>query len=148
MKRHTLILALLAFAVATMGQDGCETNGTETVPRDTTGSAPSTESGGKPSAEIDTKCDYLLGDFTDNSPKGYQFVGQAKIRNTGTGDVRVRVSGRWEQLGSDPLRQKKTVTVREGRTRVVRLKLLGTGDQVSAHQSAEGECKVTAKIVG
>lgn len=150
MTKPRLVIGLLLFALLTTGQDSCDTS----TPDKITGNTGTTEledteeAPAKPSADVDPKCDYLLGDFASGTEKGYKFVGSAKITNTGGGDIKVRVTGRWEQLGSDPIREQKTVTVREGKSRTVRLKVLATQDQISAHQSADGECKVTGKIVG
>jgi hypothetical protein len=46
------------------------------------------------------------------------------------------------------VRTSKTVTVREGKRRTVQLKVLATSGQINAHQSADGDCRVRAKIVG
>lgn len=139
MRRPLILLLTALFALATMGQESCDTaTEPEKVPRaqnaDEDSDRPS-----EPAAEITGKCDYLLGD--------YRFVGSADIANTGSGPVRVRVTATWEQLGERPIRQRKTVTVREGDTRRVRFKVPATVDQISAHQSADGECKVRGKIV-
>ena len=151
MMRRLLIAALLiAFALATMGAESCDTTTSEPAKVSTSDSNP--EAAGDeaaapdPKADIQSTCDYVLGDFT-TGPSGYRALGQAKIHNTGNIGVKVRLTARWEQLGTSPLRMKKTVRVRRGHTRTLRFTLSLTQDQVDLHQSADAECKVTGKIV-
>lgn len=86
------------------------------------------------------RCDYLLG-------SEYRFVGGGRLRNDGTEDARVKVTFTWMLLGSDPVKESKTVNVPAGRGRDVQVSLPATGDQIDAHQSAEGECRTNSVVL-
>lgn len=137
----TLIVGFALGAGAAGGSD----DDTEPVaaataePADRATPTPEPEPAPDPSATAERICDYLLDP--------YLFVGQAKIRNTGNVGVKVRLVATWQRLGLDAVRAEKTVRVTTGDTRRVKFDVPATVDDIAAHQSAQGECRVKTEIV-
>jgi hypothetical protein len=88
----------------------------------------------------------VLGDFSE-SARGYRFLATADLENTGNIGVVVRVTATWDQLGGAPVQMIKTVKVWPTAKRPVPFERVVSQDQLSRHQSAEGKCNVTAKVV-
>lgn len=96
---------------------------------------------GEPDVSHRLKCDYLLGD------SDYRFVGGGRVKNDGPSDVRVRVNFTWIMLGSDPVKHSETVRVPSGQGRDVQVSVPASIDEISAHQSADGECRSNARVL-
>lgn len=146
MRRLTTLVALLALAGATMGQDSCGTEtedaatDTEETTRSSSGEDKSTTP--DPEASVESNCDYLL-DFDSGS----KFIAGGTITNTGNIGVVVRFSASWTLLGSTPVRAEKRVRIRPGQEREVQLARPASTSQIDAHQSADGKCKADGTIV-
>src|SRR5712692_5381359 len=56
-------------------------------------------------------CSYVLGDFTEHTATGYRFIGSTKIHNTGNVGIKVRVTMKWDQVGTNPITRVSTVKV-------------------------------------
>ncbi len=82
-----------------------------------------------PSGTYSHSCDYVLGDFSDNTASGYRFVAQAVIRNTGNIGTVDTVTARWFQAGGKPVVGSKTVQVKAGAS-----KRVGLTEQVSQNE--------------
>lgn len=158
MKHKGIALALLGFALVTMGQEGCET-ATEDAPleeRQQDDGGSSDGGGGDDAVRADPKgdynlnCDYVLGDFNESGDpaKGFRFLGGGTVSNEGNIGIRVRVTFRWQQLGVSPVVERKTLRVPVGRVREVNVTVPATQDQIDLHQSADGKCSARATIVG
>jgi len=94
-----------------------------------------------PDAEYDLTCDYLLGD------PDYSFVAGGDVTNTGNIGVVAEVKVSWTLLGSDPVTTTKSIRLKPGKTKDVQISLPASMDQIDAHQSADGDCDVTAAMV-
>lgn len=95
-----------------------------------------------PQAESTTNCDYLLGvDGPD------RFVAGAAVENTGEVGVVAELRAEWKLLGSEPLVKKKKVRVQPGQSRDVNISVEAQGEQIDAHQSAEGDCEADVKLL-
>jgi hypothetical protein len=100
-----------------------------------------------PDADYTSVCDYLLGDFSDNTRTGYRFVADADITNTGNIGIVVRVNVSWRQIGTNPVKASKTAKIKVGSSKTVHITEPATGDEILAHQSADSRCKVAVLIV-
>ena len=94
-----------------------------------------------PKASFSGNCDYLLGNFESNDPKGYRFVFGGRVENTGNVGITGEVIGIFEQIGTKPVRVTKNVRVDAGKTRRVNATHLATQDEIDMHQSADSECR-------
>lgn len=100
-----------------------------------------------PDGESDLQCAYSLGELDIDNPN-YTFIGGGAIRNTGNIGTEVRVRITWDQLGADPIRFTKTYRLKPAASRNVKATVPATQSQIDLHQSADGDCKATAKITG
>lgn len=100
----------------------------------------------EPDAKYDSRCNYILGDFTE-SASGYRFVADAQIRNTGNIGIIARATAIWDQIGTDAVKATKTIRVPTGKTRKVQFTVVAAQSQIDLHQSAEAECRVRVSIV-
>jgi hypothetical protein len=99
-----------------------------------------------PDASYESNCAYVLGDFSESS-SGFRFLATADVENTGNIGVVLRVTATWNQLGGAPVRMMKTVKIRRTASRSVPFARVASSDEIDRHQSADGKCKVKAKIV-
>jgi len=101
-----------------------------------------------PDGTYSSSCDYLLGDFTEYTPKGFRFVADATLHNTGNIGTVTKVTAIWFQAGGGKITESKTVKVKAGHNkRVGFLKQVG-GDEIDLIQAIDGkQCRVAAAIV-
>lgn len=101
----------------------------------------------EPDGEYELNCDYLL-DFDEslNGNDNHKFVGGGTLTNTGNVGIKVRVAFKWRLLGQNPLIVKKTYKVKRNQEREINVTVPVTGEQIDAHQSADGDCDVKVKI--
>src|SRR5262249_54076873 len=64
-----------------------------------------------PDGRYSSQCDYVLGDFTENTPTGYRLVAGTTIHNTGNVGIKTDVVAHWLRLGTSPVTEKKQVQV-------------------------------------
>lgn len=148
MRKSAAAVVLVVFALVTMGQEGCETTTEDRPLEESPGQgANGQEAKARPDGAYDLACDYVLGDLNE-SEQGFRFVGGGTIRNKGNIGIRVRVTFRWQQLGSTALVERKTYRVPVGKTREVNVTRPATGDEIDLHQAADGKCSARATIVG
>lgn len=144
-------LTLIAIALALMGQeDSCSTDTDQPAKDATQNGAPEKEEAPvtpEPDGEFNMNCDYLLGDFSEGSDSGLKFVAGGTVKNTGNVGIVVRARVRWQQLGTDPILEERTVRLRPGRQKRVNITRLATSNEIDAHQSADGDCKPAVTIV-
>jgi hypothetical protein len=102
-----------------------------------------------PDASFSSSCDYVLGNFTSHTKKGYRFIGQAEIHNTGNISVVADVKARWVQVGSRPISKAKRVTIDWKRSATVNFTVPVGQDEISLHQAYNGDtpCKITVNLV-
>ncbi|HZG49488.1 MAG TPA: hypothetical protein VEY90_08210 [Thermoleophilaceae bacterium] len=100
-----------------------------------------------PDGRYNFNCDYLLGDFTEGTEQGFKFVAGGTVENTGNIGIVIRVRARWQQLGSDRILEERRVRLKVGRRKRVNISRLASSGEIDAHQFAEGDCSVGAKIV-
>ena len=62
--------------------------------------------------------------------------------------VTVRVTVRWTLLGEDPVKTAQRVRLPASSSKDIQIRVPATGDQIDAHQSADGECEPNAEVVG
>ena len=91
-------------------------------------------------------CDYVLGDFTE-SARGFRFVANADLKNTGEIGIVVRLAAQWKQGGKGPIKVVKTVKVPIGRTKNVGITRIATADEIDLHQATDQGCTVKASII-
>lgn len=94
-----------------------------------------------PQLEFVNNCDYR-DDLNE-----YSFVASGTLTNTGNIGIIVRFKAEWKLLGSDPVTTAKTVRIKPGRDKDVQVSQPVTGEQIDAHQSADGECETDVEIV-
>jgi hypothetical protein len=101
-----------------------------------------------PSGTYSSSCDYVLGDFSDNTASGFRFVAQAVIKNTGNIGTVDTVTARWFQAGTAPVVASKTVKVLAGSSKRVGLTEEVSQDQIDLIQSLGygDNCKVKVTI--
>lgn len=153
-KATAIVGITLLFAWATMGADSCSTesgDSADVADSATDGGAneeiPSAPAKPEPDGQYNLTCDYLLGDFTEGTDAGFKFVAGGTVKNTGNIGIVARARARWQQLGSAPLLEERTLRVAVGRTKRVAITRLGTQSEIDAHQSANGDCSTSVKIV-
>jgi hypothetical protein len=121
-----------------------------TTPAPSTSAAPTSDAPptAKPDGTYTSSCDYVLGNFTDNTRAGFRFIADAQMHNTGNiGTVNV-IKAAWFQGGGKALTQSKTVKVPAGHSMRSGITLEGTQDQIDLIQTLSGKnCKVTVTIV-
>ena len=148
--------------IATFNQ-GVETAGSalaradELLGRSEAGEAKAPDEGATPEAEptqaapvadgrFSSTCDYVLGDFTESS-RGFRFVANANLKNTGEIGIVVRLAAQWKQGGKGPIKVVKIVKVPVGRTQNVGITRIATGDEIDLHQATDQGCTVKASII-
>jgi hypothetical protein len=99
-----------------------------------------------PDGRIESVCDYLLGNFTETR-RGYRFVADATVRNTGNVGIVVKLTGTWDQIGGAPVKVVKTVSVPTEGRKIVHLLRVASSDEIDRHQSANSRCNVKATII-
>lgn len=101
-----------------------------------------------PDGTYEDSCDYVLGDFTENTTKGFRFIADATLTNTGNiGTINV-VKAVWFLGGGDKLVKTKKVKLPQGATRRVGFSVPVNSDQIDLIQSLSGDdCKVTVTMV-
>lgn len=97
-----------------------------------------------PDGEYDLTCDYSLGG--DDTPD-YRFIGGGTIENTGNIGMRVRVTYKWRLLGQGYHTERRTYRLKPGQSRDVDVSVPATSEQISAHQSADSDCKTSVKML-
>lgn len=150
MRRWLVRLALIAIAASVMGQqDSCSTKTDEPADIATDESRRDANGGPvpRPDGRFDITCDYLLGDFTEGTEAGYKFVAGGSVRNTGNIGIVVRVRVRWQQLGTNPILEERTIRLRPGRQKRLNITRLASQNEIDAHQSANADCAAAVKIV-
>ena len=103
-----------------------------------------------PNAEYSKSCDYILGDFSEHTNTGFRFVAGAEITNSGNIGVVVEVVATFKQLGSDPIRLKKTAKIPTGATKQVGFTDKVGQQEINLIQAAQDQgsiCNVKATIV-
>jgi hypothetical protein len=93
-----------------------------------------------PDGEYDLNCDYVL-------EPSYRFIGGGTIENTGNIGIRVRVTYKWRLLGQGSHIEQRTYRLKPGQSREVDVSVPATGEQISAHQSADSDCKTSVKML-
>lgn len=101
----------------------------------------------RPDGKYTFRCNYILGDFTSNTPSGYRFVADATVTNTGNVGTISRVTAIWDQVGTEAVKSTKTIRVKAGGKRKVGFTLPVSQEQIDLHQSADGECTVRSRII-
>lgn len=154
MRRLLAMLLALALAMATMGQESCDTGESETADTDTTEATEPTGDGEEeepatpdPEADVESSCDYLLSFSDDYSTSAHKFVAGATITNTGNIGVVVRLKATWTLLGGEPVTAEKTARIKRGGEREIQISKPATDNQIDAHQSANGKCKAKGTII-
>jgi hypothetical protein len=99
-----------------------------------------------PAGTYSHSCDYILGDFSDNTSSGFRFVAQAVIHNTGNIGTVDLVTARWFQAGTAPVVATKTVQVKAGASKRVGLTEQVTSDQIDLIQSLGYGDNCTVKV--
>jgi len=146
-------------AVATTDQDGTEdvSDRSEAVeiseptapPSPSPSPSPTTEAP-DPDAEYSSSCDYILGDFTENTRTGYRFIAGADVENTGNVDITVEMVASFEQLGGAPIRLTEEAGLRVGQSRSIQVTEPVGSDEIDLVQSAQDDgefCKVVVRLV-
>lgn len=103
----------------------------------------------EPDNEFSFTCDYVLGDFTENSKSGYRFLADAELDNTGNIGTVTKITATWYLGGGDKIVKSKTVKVPTGAAgQRVGFTVPATQDQIDRHQSLDGDntCKVEATL--
>jgi hypothetical protein len=102
-----------------------------------------------PQGQFTLNCDYELGDFGDSGDPnlGFRFIAGGDIRNTGNVGLVVRVTYRWKMLGQPTVKVSKNYRLSVDKTREIDFSMPVTGEQIDAHQSADGECSARAKYI-
>lgn len=88
-----------------------------------------------------SRCDYLLGDFTE-SASGYRLVADATLTSEANIGTINRVTALWDQIGGPPVKVTKTVRLRAGAKRKVGFTEVVSQDVIDRHQSADADCRV------
>jgi hypothetical protein len=99
-----------------------------------------------PSGTYSHSCDYVLGDFSDNTASGFRFVAQAVIHNTGNIGTVDTVTARWFQAGTSPVVASKTVQVKAGASKRVGLTEEVSQDQIDLIQSLGYDSNCVVKV--
>jgi hypothetical protein len=99
----------------------------------------------EPEIDDSLTCDYLLGDSLDDDD--YRFVAGGTVSNDGGKGAVVRVRASWKLLGEKPVKVSRQFRVKALQEREWQVKVPATQDQIDAHQSAEGECDTSAKLI-
>lgn len=92
------------------------------------------------------RCDYVLGDFTDNTSTGYRLIASARLKNTGNIGTISRVTAIWDRLGTDPLKKTKTVRLASGKSVTVNFTIPIDQATLDLVQAADGDCRVRSAI--
>jgi hypothetical protein len=103
-----------------------------------------------PDGTFGSSCDYILGDFSENTSTGFRFVAGADIENTGNVGIVVDVKATFKQLGGKPIELKKTEKVDFGESKSVQMtKEVGSNeiDLIQAAQDSGDICTVDVEIV-
>lgn len=101
-----------------------------------------------PDGTYTSSCDYVLGDFSDHTPKGFRFVADATLHNTGNVGTVTEVKAVWFQAGGGKVTETKTVRIRPGQHKRVGITKLVGQDEIHLIQALDGDdCKVTASMV-
>lgn len=147
-----LAIAAVLFALATVGaEDYASTD--DPKPLNSEEPARQADEEPVPQAKTDGKydlaCAYEIGGGTADDPfAGYRFTAGGTLENTGTTNIRVRVTYQWKRLGSSPKRVRKVYRVQTGQTRDVNVSVKASQPDISAHQNADAACSATARILG
>ena len=96
-----------------------------------------------PEVRSDLVCDYNID--VSGSNDGGAFIAGGTVRNDGDKTGTATVSARWMLLGSAPAQASKRIRVRPGEEREVQLKVVASIEQISAYQSGDTKCRVTAR---
>lgn len=98
-----------------------------------------------PDGRYELNCDYTLPDDIDS--EDYRFIAGGTLENTGNVGIVVQITYKWDLLGQAPFKEQKTYRVKRGREKDVNVSFPVTSDMIDAHQSADGDCKTTVRIV-
>lgn len=106
--------------------------------------------GPEPDDEYIDSCDYLLGDDSEYTARGYRFVAGTDIDNTGNVGIVVKVTAKWKQLGANPVTVTKTAKVKYGESKSVQITKPVGGPEIEAIQAVQDAgnyCSVKGTIV-
>lgn len=112
--------------------------------------APAPAPTASPDARYTSSCDYVLGDFTENTSHGFRFIGRASMHNTGNIGVVVVVKASWVQVGTHNVVRTKRVRLPRGGRKVVNFTVPVSSNQldaIQAGQDAGSICHVKSTIV-
>jgi hypothetical protein len=99
-----------------------------------------------PAGTYSHSCDYVLGDFSENTASGFRFVAQAVIHNTGNIGTVDLVTARWFQAGTSPVVATKTVQVKAGASKRVGLTEQVSQNEIDLIQSLGYDSNCTVKV--
>lgn len=102
-----------------------------------------------PDGTYELSCDYDLGDFDESGidEAGYKFIAGGTLKNTGNVGIVADVTYKWRLLGQGWLKETKTYKVPYDRKRDVDILIPVGSEEIDAHQSADGDCRTSVKIV-
>lgn len=101
-----------------------------------------------PDVEYESSCDYVLGDFSENSESGFRFIADAVLHNIGNIGTVNEVKVSWYLSGGDKITETKKVKVKAGADRRVGMSVPASQDEIDRHQSVSTEsCEVTVTTV-
>jgi hypothetical protein len=102
-----------------------------------------------PKAEYSRSCDYVLGDFSENTSTGFRFIAGSDIDNTGNVGIEVELKATFKQLGSDPIVITKKGKVPWNESRSLNVTKPVSQDQIDLIQAAQDAgdiCSVEVSI--
>jgi len=102
-----------------------------------------------PAVKYSSTCDYVLGDFSENTDTGIRFIAAAELHNNGNVGAVVKVTASWKQLGKAPIVESKTAKVKYKGSTTVNFTRPSDRNELDLIQSAQdlGEiCSVKAVI--
>lgn len=103
-----------------------------------------------PKAQFTTgNCDYVLGNFTSFTAKGYRFIAATDVTNIGNIGVVIRATAHWKQLGTGPVTMTKTTRIPVNGHRTISFTKPVGQDEIDLIQAEPygKNCSVGTKIV-
>lgn len=88
-----------------------------------------------PDARYSSSCDYVLGNFTSNTPRGYRFVAGANVRNTGNIGIVAEFQAKWFRLGTSAIVKTKEFRLDTGTSKRINVTVPTSQDNIDLHQS-------------
>ena len=104
-----------------------------------------------PDGSYSSQCDYVLGDFSDNTSHGFRLIAGTSIRNTGNVGIKVDVVAHWLRLGAGPIKEAKQAQVPYRGSKRVSFTIPTDRDTIDLIQGAQDDpnfCGVKVTITG